>query len=213
MSQHFSLLELAGLLGVNRSTVTTWLGQGCPFVERADRAQGKEWKLSLPDVVGWLRKRDVDQAIGDTSKLDIDEARRRKIAAEAALAELELAKQRGEVVAISVVEDVVGEQLSACRARLIAWPTKCGPLVAPITDVTECTAILDRIMREAADELVGYATGIEGAEEPVEESGSPPDQGAAAPAAETDGQRVGRRKPKAVSGSKRRARPVDHGEE
>ena len=79
VAQTFSLNELAGLVGVTRQTVDRWLKQGCPFVEKADRDRGKEWRLSLPAVIEWREKRAVEQAIGDTSRLDIDEARRRKL--------------------------------------------------------------------------------------------------------------------------------------
>jgi terminase small subunit / prophage DNA-packing protein len=154
-SQTFSLIEIAGLLNVSRGTVDRWLKQGCPFIERADRNRGREWQLSLPDVVEWRERRAVEQAIGDTSKLDIDEARRRKVAAEAALAELELAKQRGQVVSVEVAMQVVGDQLSVCRSRLLSMPNKIGPLVAPVTDVNECVERMRLAVVEALDELIG----------------------------------------------------------
>ena len=135
-AQTFSLVEVAGLLNVTRQTIDRWLKNGCPFVERADRNRGKDWQLSLPDVVAWREQRAVQAAIGDTSTLGIDEARRRKVAAEAALAELELAKQRGEVVSIDVALQVIGDQLAVCRSRLLNLPTKLGPIVAVETDVT-----------------------------------------------------------------------------
>src|ERR1043165_7652711 len=153
--QTFSMNELAGLLGVTRQTVDRWMKQGCPFGEKADRDRGREWALSLPAVCEWREKRAVEQAIGDTSSLDIEEARRRKIAAEAALCELELSKQRGEVVSLSVVANVIGDQLSACKAKLLSIPSKVSPLVATTGDVQECRDLLDSAVREALDEITG----------------------------------------------------------
>jgi len=186
----FSLNDLAGLLGVTRQTVDRWLKSGCPFVERSDPSRGRQWKLSLPQVVEWRERRAVEAAIGDTQKLDIDEARRRKTAAEAALAELELARQRGEVVPISVVQSVVADQLSACRAKLLAIPSKMGAIVAPVADTRECVALLEAAQREALDELVGWAGYDAGSfqasdGDPADDSGA--DEAAAAP----DGQPVG----------------------
>lgn len=211
-AQTFSMNELAGLMGVTRQTIDRWLKQGCPFVERADRDRGREWALSLPAVIEWREKLAVERAIGDTSKLDIDEARRRKTAAEAALAELELTKQRGEVVALSVVATVIGDQLSACKARLLSIPTKVSPLVATATNVQECRDLLDGAVREALDEI----TGLDGSgrDRPSDfahrrdDDGADfgQDEGAAAP----DRKRVGRPVSKAKSRGKRGARAVEH---
>lgn len=205
-----NLGELAEVLGVNRSTVNDWLGQGCPYLEKPDQSRGIGWKFSVAAVVAWLRKRDVDRAISDTSKMDIDEARLRKTAAEAALAELELAKQRGEVVSITVVTEIVGEQLSACKAKLLTLPSRAAPLVAPLIDRIECRDILDGVVREVLDELVGYAGGS--GERPADpaQGDTEDDSGADESAAETDGERVGRRLSPPQRGKQRRARTVDH---
>jgi phage terminase Nu1 subunit (DNA packaging protein) len=203
---------MAGLFGVTRQTVDRWLKQGCPFVEKADRDRGREWQLSLPAVVEWREKRAVEQAIGDTSKLGIDEARRRKTAAEAALAELELARQRGEVVSLAVVANVIGDQLSACKARLLSIPTKISPLVATATDVQECRDLLDGAVREALDEITGLdGTGRDRPADFTHHRGDEGDDlGADESAAESDGEPVGGSLPKAKPRGQRRARPVEH---
>lgn len=191
--QTFSLTEVAALLGKHRNTISKWIGQGCPYVEKADRDRGKEWQLSLPAVMDWREKYAVEQAVGDTSKLDIDEARRRKTVAEAALAELELSKQRGEVVSLEVVSTVVGDQLSACKARLVAIPTKVAPVLVSVTDVTECRDIIDAAVREALNELSGY-DGAGGSRPSNRRYGSDDegdDSGEAEAAAAPDRKRVG----------------------
>ena len=207
----FSMNELSTLLGVHRNTVTNWLRAGCPYVEQGDRSRGKEWQFDLPAVVEWRERRAVEAAIGDTSKLDIDEAKRRKTAAEAALAELELATKRGEVVAVSVVQQVVGDQLSACRAKLLSIPSKMGPMVAPLTDVRECTALLEAVQREALDELVGWAGGLDAGSGASDDGHSGDGRGADAPAAETDGQPVGGQVSETQRRGKRRTGPVADG--
>ena len=211
--QTFSMNELAGLLGVTRQTVDRWLKQGCPYVEKADRDRGREWQLSLPGVVEWRERRAVEQAVGDTSKLDIDEARRRKTAAEAALAELELSKLRSEVVSLSVVSEVIGDQLSACRARLLSLPTKIAPLVAPLTNIIECRDAIDAAVREALDEISGY-DGV-GGDRPADIPHGRDDEtdnfGADEIAAEVDSQPVGRPISKAKRGGQRGTRPVGNG--
>lgn len=212
VTQTFSMNELAGLLGVTRQTVDRWMKQGCPFVEKADRDRGREWSLSLPAVVEWREKRAVELAIGDTSKLDIEEARRRKTAAEAALAELDLAKQRGEVVSLAVIANVIGDQLSSCKARLLSIPSKVSPLIAATVDVQECRDLLESAVREALDEITGL-DGYRGdrpadfAHDRNDDGDDPgPDEGAT----HANGKRVGRPVSKAKPGGKRRAGTVDH---
>jgi len=198
-AQTFSLVEVAGLLNVTRQTIDRWLKNGCPFVERADRNRGKDWQLSLPDVVAWREQRAVQAAIGDTSTLGIDEARRRKVAAEAALAELELAKQRGEVVSIDVALQVIGDQLAVCRSRLLNLPTKLGPIVAVETDVTACVDMMRSGVNEALDELSGIAgSGELGSPSTAfRRSDEGVDSGADESPASADGKRMGRPRKKA----------------
>lgn len=204
----FSVNEVSGLLGVHRSTVLNWLRNGCPFIAQGDKQRGKEWQLDLPAIVEWRERRAVEAAIGDTQRLDIDEARRRKTAAEAALAELELARQRGEVVEIGVVQAVIGDQLSACRAKLLGIPTKMGRMVAPLTDVRECTALLEAAQREALDELVGWAGGYDAGSDAADGGDPGDDSGEDETAAPADGEPMGGSVPPTERRSKRGTRPM-----
>lgn len=212
MAQTFSVSEMSALLGVHRNTVAKWLQQGCPFVEKADRNSGKEWALSLPDVIEWQRNKAVEAAVGDTSQLNIDEAKRRKTAAEAALAELDLAERRGHVARVDVVMQIIGDQLSNCRAKLLSLPTKAAPLMVPLTDMIECREVLDGLVREALNELTGYDDGGSGAATPDGESRPASDvPGTDEAPAEADREPVGGPVPAAKPRSKRRAGPVDNG--
>ena len=55
---------------------------------------------------------------------DLNEERARKVAAEAQLAEMELAKARREFVAVADVASAWGEVLSAVRGRLLSMPAR-----------------------------------------------------------------------------------------
>lgn len=207
----FSLIEVAGLLGVDRGTVYKWLQSGCPYVEKPVTKRGEGWKLDLAEVVRWREKRAAENAAGG-SKIDVDEAKRRKIAAEAALAELELAERRGEVVAIEDVVAVVSDQFTACRARLLSVAHKTGPLVAPVTDIVECVNLIDRAIREALDELAGYDGRGEGViSGGVGEGADYGEAGAYEAAAETDGFGMGGQVSAAIGGSERGAGSMDNG--
>lgn len=93
----------------------------------------------------WRRKADSSSAI--------EEGRARKIAAEAALAEIELEQKRGAVVSVDIVAATVSEEYANVRARILSLPTKTAPLVATQSRTNECRATLDDAVREILAEL------------------------------------------------------------
>jgi hypothetical protein len=98
---------------------------------------------------------------------DADEARSRKLAAEAEIAEMQRDKMRGELVDISSVESVVAEEYAAVRSKLLALPGKLAPMVAIEADEIACRDLIERGVTEALDELARdageIAAGIEAA--------------------------------------------------
>lgn len=90
-----------------------------------------------------------------------DEARTRKINAEAEIAELELAKIRGT---LCLTEDVVKaweNVLHACKAKFLSMPTKVAPIVANESDVAIIKDHLENAIREALSELSNYRPEID----------------------------------------------------
>lgn len=90
-----------------------------------------------------------------------DEARTRKINAEAEIAELELAKIRGT---LCLTEDVVKAWetvLHSCKAKFLSMPTKVAPIVANESDVAIIKDHLENAIREALLELSNYQPAID----------------------------------------------------
>lgn len=203
----YSISQLASIFGVHRNTVAMWVQQGCPVDRMPDRKAGVPAGLDPAKVMKWTEERAVQLALGGREGLDIEEARARKVSAEATLAELEVEKARGKLVEVEHVAAVVGEQFAAVRARLISMGTKLAPILAP-DRTNEVKAVLDQAVYEALDELAydriltidGEA---EGGDQGVD--GREP-----AAATEAPSQRVGRRAKKAKPGKRSRARPVDY---
>lgn len=92
----------------------------------------------------------------DTEYLTYDEARTRKVAAEAAIAELELAKVRNELALVGDVVKAWDDVLSAMKAKLLALPTKMGPILAAETDAAIIQKKLEEQLRDCLDELSNY---------------------------------------------------------
>ena len=119
----------------------------------------------------------------DLTYMTYDEARTRKVAAEAEIAELELAKIRGDLAIVADVVTAWDDVLSAMKAKLLAIPTKMGPELAADDDATVIQAKLEAEIRECLDELSNYdpLSDPTGAAIPVIES-EEVDAGAEAPA-------------------------------
>ena len=90
-----------------------------------------------------------------------DEARTRKVNAEAEIAELELAKIRGTLCMTNDVVAAWESVLHACKAKFLALPTKVAPILATETDVVVAKDYLESAIREALAELSNYQPSID----------------------------------------------------
>ena len=88
--------------------------------------------------------------------ISLDEARRRKLTAEASMAELELETERGNLVEASKVENVWSEICGGIRGKMLAVPSQIAPLVigenkqAVVKDIIE-NAILEGLNDLSSD--------------------------------------------------------------
>lgn len=120
-------------------------GKGCYFL----------WN----DVFPWYLRYYIEQRTPKDSKEDaksLADAQLRKINAEAALAELKLSRERGEVVAVIDVEKAVAEVSANVRARLLAMPSKLAGLLVGLTK-PKVKAQLEQEVNEALAELTKTA--------------------------------------------------------
>jgi hypothetical protein len=90
-----------------------------------------------------------------------DEARTRKVNAEAEIAELELANIRGTLCMTSDVVAAWESVLHACKAKFLALPTKVAPILATESDVVVAKDYLEGAIREALTELSNYQPSID----------------------------------------------------
>ena len=121
-----------------------------------------------------------------------DEARTRKINAEAEIAELELQRIKATMCFTADVVKAWESVLHACRAKLLAVPVKMAPVVSGISDTATIKDRLEEAIREALDELANYNPSVD-----------PVRTGSAAPAsadavAEDDKPKRGRGRPRKI---------------
>lgn len=210
MSKTYSLAELVEMLQVHRNTITAWLKRGMPYVQKAEAARGQPWQFNLADVVRWREDQAALAAVGDTSELDIQEARRRKTAAEAALVELDLALRKKEIVKIETISEIVGDEYANCRAKLLAIPSKLAPALEITEGIPEKRDIIEAAIVEALQELASDGSDFSDTDNVAEESSTPSSLKESKAASEVDRKPVGGRAPKAKPRSKRRAGEVEN---
>ena len=157
---------------------------------------------AVQGYIRYLRDRSLEVGV-----ISIDVARQRKTAAEAEMAEIELAKARADVIGIDDVAKQWEAILSAVRTRMLAVPTKIAPIVAVETDQSIVKELIEDGVYTALGELAGGLSDDTGSDE--EPSGGvtekPKQDGTPAKA---NHKRVGRPKTKTKPGGKRRARKL-----
>lgn len=143
--------KLAEVLGCSLRTVDEYRRQGMPG--DAPKKPGDQWRFDSGAVVEWLREKERVNALGEIAQIDEGEAKRRKLAAEAAMAELELAKAEGSAVSVPDVATSWASMIGAARSKLLGLGSKLGRQVAIVNDPAECNSIISAGVSEALQEL------------------------------------------------------------
>lgn len=194
-----NMTALAGALKCSETSVKTWTANGMP--------RRKDLSYDLPDVVAWLRAKDVTAAKASFKKAPaggLEDERARLAKEQADKLELENAITRGEHVHIEVIAKVLEEIVAAIRPKLLGLASFLAPRVYGCNKLPEVSAIIDEKANEILLDLAAIHTRGVGQAEPVD-----PDAAEAVPAApEADRKRVGRPKQKTVVGKRGRSRSV-----
>lgn len=143
--------ELAELLDVSDTTVDRWIRRGCPVHTKGGR--GRAYTFDLGAVFEWRLAHERDLADQARKVVKIDDERARKLAAERELAEIELARVRGELVPVDLVAERVTDEYERIRARLEAVASKVAPRVAATKSRNVCRDIVRAEIRAALEEL------------------------------------------------------------
>lgn len=132
----YTVTALATALGVAQPQVSEWKRNGMPF---------KAGRIGLADAVAWLRTWERRER----KRMSGGEAVERRAAAEAELAELKLARERGDVVPAAEVLAAAEDEATRVAGVLSQIPSEFAPVVAARLGVTLRQA--SAVLREVAD--------------------------------------------------------------
>jgi phage terminase Nu1 subunit (DNA packaging protein) len=145
--------QLGRLLGLTTRQLRNLTVAGMPSV-----GLGKQRRYVWRTCFDWYVARKVAELAPKNARGDANyaftlvEQQTRKTQADAARAEIKLAKERGEVVAVEEVKQAQIKVNSIIRTRLLGVPTKVAPLVAN-KGLPQAKAVLESEIREVLTNL------------------------------------------------------------
>jgi phage terminase Nu1 subunit (DNA packaging protein) len=119
--------EIAFLLEVSPRTITNWVGKHSDF---PSRLEGNSREFPVLRCLAWQRDRAVADALtsaGPAQPTDMYDAELRKAKADAELAEVRLARLRGELITVESAASEIERAFSRVRARFLSVPGEYGP--------------------------------------------------------------------------------------
>lgn len=148
-SETITKRAFAETFGVSEAQLERYFQQGMPHEKASTR------KIMIPMPAGrvWYHEYLVNKGRKQAAPTTLDEAKQRREAAQAELAELDLAERRGELMHVSDYEQLVGDAFARVRARLTNLPSRLAGVVVGCETIQEAQARVDPLVREAMDEL------------------------------------------------------------
>ena len=147
-----SAVEAAAVLRITPQSLSAWTNRP----DAPCRKVGTRVWVQDPQFFRWREAELVRQAKSEvTGPLSFEEGRARKVAAEAELAEIELAIQRRQLLTVADWESALTTLLDGVRARLLALPGRLAPLVAGVDSVPAAVAVIEPVVAEVLSDLAG----------------------------------------------------------
>lgn len=132
--------QLAEILNRNVSTVDNWIRRGLPYTQKG--AQGSQWIFNLSDVISWRERVIIEEEYSKHEDVELEEARRRKMVAEALLLELELDIKRRDLIPAKDIHEAIAIRYTSIKQRLRAIPARISSAIVGIEDELECRHLL-----------------------------------------------------------------------
>lgn len=148
-------VQLSSIIGKSESWITDMQKQHDFPIQQKGRGRAGQL-YDTAKVIEWMEKRQINYLTGNQGLIDLDEGKRRKMAAEAGLAELELMKEQSKVIEIERIANELGEQLTNFRAKMLSLPSKVAAQVLTADNVAEIRQIIEDGIYEALNEVRGF---------------------------------------------------------
>ena len=134
--------QVAEIFGAAPSTIESWVRKGCPRISKG--APGRQAQYDTVEVYRWL--------IGG-QELDLNQERAKLAVEQRKRIEMQNEEASGRLIDTAEVHKAWTKYVAACRAKLLAMPTKLAPVMLGVTSPTEAKDLIKKAVYEALDEL------------------------------------------------------------
>lgn len=117
------------------------------------RKPGSRELYPWPEISRWLVEHARQEGRESVKPADYEDAKARKMIAEAELAEYDVALKRGELMTVADGEKTIAEAFQRIRGQLLALPRRIAADVVGIQTLPEANARLTKAVAEVMEEL------------------------------------------------------------
>lgn len=142
--------EICRIFGISSTTFASWMKSGAPYIEKG--AKGRPWKVNTREISDWLRAREIELS-PSADNSDERELKRRKLAAETAKVELELARVRGEVVPLAQLERALANTFAEIKTNIRSVPSRVATAIIGESNETRIKAVILKEIDQALEVL------------------------------------------------------------
>jgi phage terminase Nu1 subunit (DNA packaging protein) len=147
--------EIAFFLGVDRRTITNYVKKHSDFPSRMKHG-GRDREFPVRRCLQWKNDRAIAEVVasmGPKEPTGLEEAQARKAVAEAEMAEIKVARMRGEVLDVGVIGREVRDVFARLRAALLSKPGEHAPRLLNVRSMQEAVSLLRAMIDECMVEL------------------------------------------------------------
>jgi hypothetical protein len=144
--------ECGDVLELSTELIRDYMGRGCPHDKGGP---GKPNRLDPGEVTAWMRANKLTGKPGrpnEDDSPDLEKARLRKENALASKYELQVKREKGELVPVAEVQQWIGERNTTAKNKFIGLGASVTPLLEG-RDAAERQGIIDARVIEILDEL------------------------------------------------------------
>jgi hypothetical protein len=144
--------ECGDVLELSTELIRDYMGRGCPHDKGGP---GKPNRLDPGEVTAWMRSNKLTGKPGrpnEDDSPDLEKARLRKENALASKYELQVKREKGELVPVAEVQQWIGERNTTAKNKFIGLGASVTPLLEG-RDAAERQGIIDARVIEILDEL------------------------------------------------------------
>ena len=151
MTEWVTTGEAGRRLGVTPQALGQWAMRPYAPVRLVGTRREYQW----PAFPRWREQELARQAVREVEPRDIEAARCRKVAAEARLAELELALAERTQIPIEEAAHAFEAALSHLRSQLVTLPQRWAPDLVGLPTIPAVTVVLERVVAALMGTLSG----------------------------------------------------------